>query len=246
MNYNKENINIFKNPQILAHNLAQSFIDEIDTNQSDKFSFALAGGNTPQIFYKTLSLDQYSRNINWNRVLFFWGDERCVSPESNDSNYKMVKESLLNNIEIPSDNIHRIKGEHEPHRETRRYSDLISKLLPSENDLPVFDFILLGLGTDGHTASLFPDSNNLAIKNEVCSVATHPESGQTRITLNLPVIMNARDVVFMVTGKKKSNIIKKILINRKVTSHYPASLVLEKRENVRWFLDNEAGSPLIK
>ena len=224
MNYNK-NVNIFKDSKTMAENLAEKTIGILADPNKGKFTIALAGGSTPEIFYKTLAEEKYSSRISWDKVHLFWGDERCVPPDHQDSNYGMVERLLIEKVKIPDNNIHRIKGEQQPEEEARRYSELLNRVLNKKEGQPYFDIIFLGLGSDGHTASLFPESKNLNIEGRLCSVAEHPSTGQKRITLNLPVISNAKKLFFMVTGKRKSEIIEKILLDKKTSKQYPASLV---------------------
>jgi 6-phosphogluconolactonase len=243
VNYNK-NVNIFKDSKTMAENLAEKTIGILSDPNREKFTIALAGGSTPEIFYKTLAQAQYSSRVSWNKVHLFWGDERCVPPDHQDSNYGMVERLLMERVKISDNNIHRIRGEQQPEEEVRRYSELLYRVLNKKEGQPYFDIIFLGLGSDGHTASLFPDSKNLNIEDPLCSVAEHPSTGQKRITLNLPIITNAKKIFFMVTGKRKSEIIEKILLDNKISRKYPASLVNQKAEEVEWFLDAEAGRGL--
>mgnify|MGYP006285620573 CR=1 FL=1 len=243
MNYNK-NVNIFKDSKTMAENLAEKTIGILADPNKGKFTIALAGGSTPEIFYKTLAEEKYSSRISWDKVHLFWGDERCVPPDHQDSNYGMVERLLIEKVKIPDNNIHRIKGEQQPEEEARRYSELLNRVLNKKEGQPYFDIIFLGLGSDGHTASLFPESKNLNIEGRLCSVAEHPSTGQKRITLNLPVISNAKKLFFMVTGKRKSEIIEKILLDKKTSKQYPASLVNQNADEVEWFLDAEAGRGL--
>ena len=174
----------------------------------------------------------------------FWGDERCVAPHDPDSNYRMVRISLLDHIDIPRENIHRIFGESNPPEEAQRYSEEILQHVPLENNLPKFDWILLGLGNDGHTASLFPNSENLKISGKFCVVATHPVTGQKRVSLTLPVLENAGRLSFLVTNKKKNQILKKILSDKIISSQYPASLLYGNRNDAEWWLDWDAAELL--
>lgn len=243
VNYNK-NIKIYQNPEEVAEKLAKLFKKKVNRSTADIFTVALAGGNTPKMFYKTLAQPDYSDHIDWNKVHFFWGDERCVPPDHEDSNYGMVKEVLFDKIDIPDQNIHRIKGELAPQEEVQNYAQEIGKYVEQQNNLPAFNIMLLGVGTDGHTASLFPNSMNLKENKLYCSVAMHPETEQKRITMNLKVIRNSRQTIFIVTGERKANIINKLLSDDVIDEKYPASLVNENNNNVIWFLDQDAGQSL--
>ncbi len=170
----------------------------------------------------------------------FFGDERCVPPDSEESNYKMANESLFKNISIPKENIFRIKGENDPIKETKRYEEVLKSNLLSLNGIPQFDLILLGLGEDGHTASIFPNQVNLFYSARLCEVAVHPQTKQKRITLTGKIINNAKHVVFLITGKNKANILSKIIDLNNSQGVYPASLVNPKNGKLTWFLDLEA------
>ncbi len=243
MNYNQK-INIFTNPDELSQNLAVEFVDFIRNNKNDIINILLAGGSTPKIFYSYLALDKFKDKIEWGKVHFYWGDERCVSPDHSDSNYLMVKKSLLDKIDIPKENIHRIYGENSPEKEISRYSNELLNNLTIKENIPIFDWVFLGLGNDGHTASLFPNSKNLNNINDLCVVEIQPESGQRRISLSLPILKNAQKITFLVTGRGKAEIIKKLLIDREITNQYPASLLFSKNKNIEWCLDVDSAKYL--
>ncbi len=206
-------------------------------------NIAVSGGTTPEGIFRKLS-DLKKGEINWNKVRLFWVDERCVPPDNPESNYRMVKKSLIDNIRMPGENIFRIQGEAEPIAEADRYGTLLSKELPLLNKIPRFDLVLLGLGTDGHTASIFPHNISLFSSAANCAVSTHPVSGQKRITITGRVINNAEDVVFLVKGQEKAEIVR-ALISGDDYSEYPASLVNPLNGYLTWLTDINAAS-LIK
>jgi 6-phosphogluconolactonase len=177
-------------------------------------------------------------------VHFFWGDERCVPPEDDESNYKMAYESFLSKINILENQIHRVQGEVNPEIEVERYANEIKESLPIVNNFPQFDWILLGMGNDGHTASLFPNSKAIKKRNSICIVAQHPQTGQKRISLILPVINTAKKVTFLVTGKEKSEIVHKILRNKNNSLAFPAAQVNPQFGILQWYLDEAAASKL--
>ena len=224
----------------MAIALAKDFIEKVKDKQNKHLTVALAGGSTPEKFYRTLAKPEFEQQIDWYNVHFFFGDERCVKPEDPQRNYGMVKFALLNSIDLPKENIHRIKGENEPDQEASKYGREIERNLVKSNGLPAFDIMYLGLGTDGHTASLFPNTENLDINDQYCSVATHPQSGQRRITLNLELINNSREINFIVTGSRKAEIIDKLVGKKAHSKNYPASLVREGGESINWYLDRDA------
>ena len=165
-----------------ALSTAQTFADYFAerTEQSHTFHIALSGGSTPKILFELLA-DEYEEEIEWEKVHFWWGDERCVPPTDDDSNYKMTKERLFDHISIPKSNIHRVLGENNPVDEAIRYGKLVDDSLPVSKGQPAFDLIMLGMGGDGHTASIFPHEMELLNNKATCAVATHPESGQKEL-----------------------------------------------------------------
>ncbi|MFK5972345.1 MAG: 6-phosphogluconolactonase [Flavobacteriaceae bacterium] len=209
-----------------------------------KVHIALSGGSTPKIVFDELAAF-YTDKIDWRKVHFYWGDERCVSPDDVDSNYKMTLEHLLSKINVLEANIHRIIGENPPQYEAERYSDLLDKELPRSNKIPRFDLVILGMGDDGHTASIFPNEIKLWYSENNCEVATHPDSGQKRVSLSGGVINNAEAVVFLVTGESKAEKVKEIIDKEGDYKNYPAALVAADSGNLFWFLDNAAATRII-
>jgi 6-phosphogluconolactonase len=238
-------IRIFKTPFELAEKFAEEIIAMVaeSSKGSSSFTIALSGGSTPELLYSVIG-DHFQKDINWDMVHFFWSDERCVPPDDRESNFGMAKKALFSKINIPSANIHRIHGEDDPVGEATRYSDEISEYTRKRNSLPVFDLVILGLGEDGHTASIFPSNIMLMESERVCNIATHPLSKQKRITLTGRTINNADKVTFLVTGIKKSPIVEKILNKDTSSQNYPASLIIPAFGELVWFLDKEAASLL--
>ena len=236
-------IKIFKSSDELSEEYAQLLKNEVGS--ADKqFNLVLSGGSTPKDVYKYLS-DNYKDQINWSKINFFWGDERCVPPDDDQSNYKMANESLLSNVNVIEDNIFRIRGEDDPQKEANRYCEIINKtVLKKNNNKPAFDLIMLGLGEDGHTASIFPNQPDLIDDENICAVAIHPETKQKRITLTGKIINNSKNIIFIVAGKKKSQVVADILKNKLVAEKYPAYYIRPVNGNLYWFLDNEAASLL--
>ncbi len=223
--------------------LVKSFTEFVEARIGEKegsFHVALSGGNTPKAWFDYLA-DQKATKIPWEKVHLYWGDERCVPPDHPESNYGMTKKHLLDHIQIPNGNIHRICGECDPEVGAARYSDHLSETLPGEA-LPRFDLVILGIGEDGHTASIFPHEIDLWVSDEICVVATHPVSGQHRISLSGRVINNAKEVAFLVTGLAKAEKVSAILNESPGSANYPASLV--KSKITHWFLDKDAASLL--
>ncbi|MBK7132829.1 MAG: 6-phosphogluconolactonase [Bacteroidales bacterium] len=187
---------------------------------------------------------KYAKAVSWRNVHLFWGDERCVAPDSPESNFGMTKRKLIDKIEIPASNIHRIKGEEDPAIEAVRYSDEILSITQRRSALPLFDLFILGLGDDGHTASIFPGNLDLLNSEKICDVAVHPVSNQKRITITGRIINNASRVVFLVTGKKKADIVEKIINNRAEALPFPASHIAPAEGMLTWYVDKESASLL--
>jgi len=205
----------------------------------EKLTVALSGGSTPKILFDILA-KEYDDKFDWEKIHFYWGDERCVPPYDDESNFKMTREHLFDKIKIPTENIHRILGENNPDDEAPRYSDEIRSNLDSQSGLPAFDLIILGMGDDGHTASIFPHQMRLLTKEKICAVARHPESGQNRITLTGPVINNAKSVAFLVTGSGKREKVTEIFSKSKSAEAYPAYHIKPTSGELHWFLDKDA------
>ena len=232
----KTTYKIYPTPAAVAAAFAACF--ETWSSEKKPFTVALSGGSTPKILFKHLA-ENYGDKIDWRTVHFFWGDERCVPPDDEESNFKMTDETLLQHIGIPPGNIHRIRGEAEPEAEAKRYSAEIQLFVEIVNGWPAFDLVMLGMGGDGHTASIFPDQMELLTSEKICAVATHPESGQRRISLTGRVIGNSWKVVFLVTGASKKSVVEEIRERTGAWESYPASHV-RAAEELYWFLDEAA------
>lgn len=207
------------------------------------FHVALSGGSTPKLIFDVLA-KEYAETIDWRTIHFYWGDERCVPPTDKDSNYKMTVDHLFSKIDIPKENIHRILGESNPKREAMRYANLLEINLDRVDGIPQFDMVILGMGDDGHTASIFPHEIELWNANDHCVVATHPESGQKRVSINGTVINQATEVVFLVTGGAKAEKVRIVHKQEKGYQQYPASLVQPKSGKLSWFMDKAAAAEL--
>jgi 6-phosphogluconolactonase len=175
---------IFHTPSELAEAFAAELTGSINDTikKGSPFMLAVSGGNTPKLLYSILA-EKYSLAVNWKNVHFFWVDERCVPPVNTQSNYGMTKQILFDKINIPERNIHRIRGEDDAAEEAARYTLEILSHTRSKKRLPVFDHIILGMGEDGHTASIFPGNLALVESEKICETAVNPISGQKRITM---------------------------------------------------------------
>ena len=215
--------------------------EQIKNNSS--FHIALSGGSTPKEIFDYMAVN--AKDTDWSKVHLYWGDERCVPPTDSESNYKMTVDHLLSKIDIPEKNIHRILGEDAPESEAVRYGKVLDAQLPRVDGVPQFDLVILGMGDDGHTASIFPHQIELWDSKANCEVAVHPDSGQRRITITGKIINNAKTVAFLVTGKSKAEKVKCIIDEGEGHEMYPASLVAPISGNLIWFLDVEAAAEII-
>lgn len=201
----------------------------------------LAGGSTPANLYKLLARVD---GVRWENVHFWFGDERTVPGDHDDSNYKMAMETFLAEISAPEGNIHRMRGEDSPEEAAEAYAALIRSLVPHNDDgIPVFDLILLGMGDDGHTASLFPGTEALAEQSEIVVANEVPQQDTVRITLTYPVLNAARNVLFLVTGEGKAEALAAVMADDEDSP--PAAGVQPHPGELRWYVDSAAASRLV-
>ena len=240
------NLQIFNTTDELSQSFTDWFKEQLA--EKDRLTIALSGGSTPKsLFNYWAKLPQ--GEIDWTRVKFFWGDERCVPPTDEESNYKMTKEHLFDFVPVPDENIFRIRGENEANVEAERYAEVLEREIDTrsetQNETPVFDIMMLGMGDDGHTASIFPHEIDLWDSPQNCVVATHPESGQKRVSVTGKVINAARHVVFLVTGENKAEKVEEIVkYPVEAEKKYPAARVQPKSGNLIWFMDRRAANML--
>lgn len=204
------------------------------------FYMAFSGGSTPALMFD-LWANEYRNITPWGRLKVFWVDERCVPPENSDSNYGMMRSLLLGTAPIPYENVFRIKGESPFRKEALRYSNIVKEEVPQANGLPVFDVVLLGVGVDGHTSSIFPGQEELLSTEDVYVPSVNPNNGQKRVALTGLPIFNARRVIFHITGRSKSEVVWD-MCNSGDTG--PAAYIAHHAENVELFMDALAGENL--
>jgi 6-phosphogluconolactonase len=198
----------------LSHKGAELFIRLANNCVGDfgQFTVALSGGSTPKSLYTLLASPGYKEGLPWQSIHLFWGDERCVPPDHPESNFRMVKEALLSKVDIPADNIHRMAGEKTPELAAAEYEETLKRFFRLSNGaLPRFDLILLGIGEDGHTASLFPASDALSETKHLVVAPYVEKLGAYRLTLTLPVLNHGAAIVFLVAGENKAGAIKQAL-----------------------------------
>jgi 6-phosphogluconolactonase len=219
-----------------AHDLSVLLVNLSKSKSIDGcVNIALSGGSSPLVLFRLWRSD-YKESINWKRLRFFWVDERMVPPESEESNYGNAKRELLDYIPMAQDSIFRIKGENDPEQEALRYSNLVVSLLPLSNGFPVFDLVLLGIGDDGHTSSIFPGQSHLLNHEMAFAFSVNPYSGQSRIAMTGRTILSASRVVFYLKGADKTLILEKVT-NSNGSERYPAAYIIDRLPDFQIFFD---------
>ena len=236
-------IHTFDTPKETARAVTHQLLKQLDTVRKDAFNLALSGGHTSELLFH-LWAEIYPQSLPWQRVHLYWVDERCVPPTDGDSNYGLAKRTFLNHVKIPHDQIHRILGEANPDHEAQRYSDLVKKNLPDNDGFPQFDLLILGIGTDGHTSSIFPEQKDLLNYPTPYAVSVHPETHQHRIALTGQPMIRASMTLFHVVGAEKAEILTNVVDPSSAADQYPAGYVTRNADNVAYFIDKAAAKYL--
>jgi 6-phosphogluconolactonase len=240
----KAEIVVFPDADALAHEAAQRFVALVREAAASRgrFSVALSGGSTPGTLYRLLAEEPYRGQIPWAEVHLFWGDERCVPPDDPGSNYRLAEETLIARVPIPPGNVHRVRGELDPEEAARVYARELRDFFCGPR--PRFDLVLLGLGEDGHTASLFPGSPVLdeTARLAAAEEAHYQDRPAHRVTLTLPVLNAARHVLFLITGGAKAGIVQTVLEGE--PGRLPAQRIRPIAGQLTWLLDAAAASQL--
>jgi 6-phosphogluconolactonase len=239
----------YPNPTEVARAAARLFVDYAwqSIARYGQFCVALSGGNTPRLLYQFLASDEFRGQVDWAKVHVFWSDERAVPPEHPDSNYGMARRELLLRVPIPQANVHRMEAE-KPHigRAAHDYEEVLRKHLEfDDRGFPRFHLILLGMGADGHTASLFPGTRVTRQTSRWVSTPTVAKLNASRMTLTLPVLDAALRVLFLVVGAEKAEILRAVL-QGKAEPPYPAQLVQPRGDGLKLFLVDEAAASLLE
>jgi 6-phosphogluconolactonase len=226
-------IEIFSNAHELARAAAEYFVARSAEAVTKKglFTVALSGGSTPKALYQLLA-ESFETQVSWSKIHFFWSDERHVPPDHPDSNYRMTYEAMLAHVPVPESNVHRIHGENP---DAARAAD------EYEQTLLELDLILLGLGNDGHTASIFPGSEVIHETKRLVAAPWVEKLSTYRITMTLPLLNNSGSVLFLVSGAEKAEIVKEVIEGPK---QYPAQFVQPANGQLLWMLDKDAASRL--
>ena len=241
-------VQIFANPDALLDVAADIVISHatVSTAARGRFTLALSGGATPQGLYRRLATGPGRHGIDWSRVHLFWGDERCVPPADPESNYRMVREALIDHVVIPPAQVHRIHGEEVPNLAAARCdAHLHAALTPSAGaGAGVLDLVLLGLGADGHTASLFPGMTAPRETTRWVLAERIDDARGWRITLTPPLLNAARAIVFLVAGLDKADVLAAVLEGPAMPDTLPAQRIVGEAGKVRWMVDRAAASRL--
>lgn len=209
------------------------------TSEHDRFTLALAGGSTPKALYELLATDPKSTRIQWEQTHLFWTDERCVPPTDSQSNYRMAHETLLAHVNVPPEQIHRMHGEDEPRHAAEAYASDLEKCFGTGD--PRFSLILLGMGDDGHTASLFPTSPALADKTHTVAANYVEKLSTHRLTMTLRTLNAASTIIFLVSGESKAKALSSVFGSKdKEDSALPARLVKPTKGELIWLVDEPA------
>jgi 6-phosphogluconolactonase len=238
---------VFEDAQSLVSAAADEFVRLArgNTAKSGQFTVALSGGSTPKRLFRTLTGEDYRSRVSWGRVHFFWGDERNVPADHPESNFGVARDLLLEPLAIPSDNVHRIRAElSDPAEAATEYEAELRRFfkLPGEGHLPRFDLVMLGMGADGHTASLFPGSAALAEEVRLVTANWVEKLKSFRLTLTCPVFNNAARILFLVADAEKAETLRDVLERPAEPPLYPAQLIRPRAGELSWYVDRAAAA----
>jgi 6-phosphogluconolactonase len=241
-------VRTFDDPNALANAAARVFVETAAASVKARGSFfvALSGGSTPRTLYTLLARPPYHDQVNWSRAHIFWGDERCVSPTDAESNYRMARESLLFHVPVSSHQVYRMPGEAaDPNAGAALYEMALRRAFAlAPGQMPRFDLILLGMGPDGHTASLFPHTAALGVTNRLVVANQVDKLNTTRLTLTYPVLNAAALVIFLVAGADKADALAAVLQGPRQPEELPAQGIALANGLVLWLADQAAAAKL--
>jgi len=227
----------------LAREVADRFVKHANEAIAarGRFDVALAGGSTPKAAYALLASAEYRERVDWTHVRFYFSDERCVPPDDAESNYRMAREAMLAPLEIPDDRVSRMHGEDAPERAAANYAAILREL---GGEVPVLDLVMLGMGPDGHTASLFPGTKALEEKERWVVANWVEKFNSARITFTFPVINAASNVLFLIAGPDKADMLHEVLVSHRKEQSYPVQRVKPENGDLIWMLDRAAAERL--
>ena len=241
----KSDIRVFKDVENLSRHAANIFVEQAarSTAERSRFLVTLNGGSTPTRLFQLLATE-YRDKIDWNKTHIFWGDERCVPPDDSGSSYGQARDTLLSHVPIPDSNIHRVDTSLNPAEAASDYALILSQFSTSHFSFPRFDLIYLGMGEDGHTASLFPGSPVYVTESVIPVIAQYQDRPANRVTMTQLVFNQARMIVFMAMGEKKAITLAEVLSDRYNPELYPAQRIDPKDGELIWLVDESAASKL--
>lgn len=233
-------LHIFDNKEVMSDELAQWICDLVSVTLKNQefFSLVLSGGETPKILYQKLASDKYKYQINWKRIRIFWGDERAVPFTDDRNNAKMAYDILLDHVDIPSSNIHKMRTDIEPNFSVKEYRKLLHSFFDSMST--TFDLVLLGMGDDGHTLSLFPGSPIIKDHTHWVNSVYNEARKMFRITMMPKIVNRSSQVVFMVDGAKKAEVLQEVLEGQYNPTKFPSQIIKPVNGELHWFLDKPA------
>ncbi|MFC6645741.1 6-phosphogluconolactonase [Granulicella cerasi] len=240
---------VFPTPADMAAASARLFASKIEQAVAARgvARIAISGGSTPQAMFKLLADPDgpFLNTIPWDKLQLYWVDERCVAPTEPESNYGVCKELLLDKVPLPAENVHRMEGELDPEEAASRYEAVLRNSMKLEGaESPHFDLVLLGMGPDGHTASLFPHTAGLDEMGRI-AIANHvPQKDTWRITLTWIVINQAAEVAFAIAGKDKTDVLAEVLTGERNVEEYPSQLIRPTNGKLLFLLDEAAAAKL--
>jgi 6-phosphogluconolactonase len=244
----KPNLEITADAESLARRSVELFVDDAQKaiNARDVFYVAISGGHTPRRFFELLAEAPAAKSLSWDRVQLFWVDERYVPPDSPQSNYRLAADTFLAKVAIPDENVHRIPTEHGDIKvAARRYEEMIRGVFAlGEDQVPQFDLIVLGMGVEGHTGSLFPGSYAAFDMEDLACVVYVLDETLSRITLTHPVLCAASHVVVLVSGREKADILKEVLTSEPDDVRYPIHVLWPILDKVTWLVDSDAAKSI--
>ena len=237
-------LHIEKDTKALSASLAEwisNYIQQVLAKQ-DRFTFVLSGGSTPKALYALLAESPYKESIPWEKLHFFWGDERAVPFEDSRNNAKMCYDELLDKVPVKAENIHIMRTDITPEESAAEYEKIVNTYFESSET--TFDFVLLGMGDDGHTLSLFPGTEVIHEQNALATSFFLQAQDMYRITLTAPVVNNAACVAFLAAGAGKAEVLKQVLKGDRNVDLYPSQIVQPVKGQLHWFVDEAAAALL--